>query len=226
MLLQIEVVIKNEKWMSLHWAQSHADIRQNKVVSRLNKLVLGKIFPAVLPCAWFPSTFSRCLNTRFQQRPHFNNILQTSCVFKGRRDRTVMNSVRFSVWSVLILYDWSNSESFLKIYLLNFLKCTEESFCVCQIVLVFCFSCHVSLKDLMAAWHTGFHCRENHSGLSASWSRMCHEPRCASFPCMLCSEKEDDKVCEANESYISRRSACKPGYTLGSNTVKMMDRSV
>lgn len=50
LLLQIEVVIKNEKGdveaALLPWTQSHADIRQNKVISRLNKLVLGNIFPA------------------------------------------------------------------------------------------------------------------------------------------------------------------------------------
>lgn len=59
----------------------------------------------------------------------------------------------------------------------------------------------------------------NHPGLSASWSRMCHEPRRASFPCVLRGAKKDDKVCEANESYISRHSGCKPGYTQGRNTL-------
>lgn len=153
-----------------------------------------------------------------------------------QKKNSVMNSVRVLErllrWERLLLMAAPNRKASLK-YIFTWFSQEENQSCllslyVCQIVfgpLFFFFSCHVSLKDLMAAWHSGSHCRENHSGLSASWSRMCHESRRASFPCVLCGAKEDDKVCEASESYISCHGACKPAYTLGSSTLKMTDRS-
>lgn len=71
LLLQIQLVIKKERGdvevASLRWTQSRTAIRQHTVVSPLNKLVLGNIFA----CASFPSTFTRCLNTPFQQSSPF-----------------------------------------------------------------------------------------------------------------------------------------------------------
>lgn len=145
---------------SLRWTQSHTAIRQHTVVSPLNKLVLGEHFSLCLISIYFYQMFEHAVSTIV---PHFDKFLQTSCHLKAFSEEELGDELCPSPKTppplrAFIVNGCSNSESFLKIYIYLVFSGGEaelfvEPLCLpnCLWSSIFFFSCHVALKDLMAA---------------------------------------------------------------------------